>query len=130
MNNNSISSLNTFQDLPYIEEFNVKEIINKINKISSELIQNDRKNISLFDLISLLEQKNIYLNKNQALQLLKYLEIQNSNSFGLNEFIEKVKTKRLIQKYHDKNKDLPSLNLTEIDKFANYINDMIEKRVD
>lgn len=93
LNNNSISSLNTFQDLPYIEEFNVKEIINKINKISSELIQNDRKNISLFDLISLLEQKNIYLNKTQALQLLKYLEIQNSNSFGLNEFIEKVKTK-------------------------------------
>ena len=93
LNNNSISSLNTFQDLPYIEEFNVKEIINKINKISSELIQNDRKNISLFDLISLLEQKNIYLNKNQALQLLKYLEIQNSNSFCLNEFIEKVKTK-------------------------------------
>ena len=93
LNNNSISSLNTFQDLPYIEEFNVKEIINKINKISSELIQNERKNISLFDLISLLEQKNIYLNKNQALQLLKYLEIQNSNSFGLNEFIEKVKTK-------------------------------------
>ena len=93
LNNNSISSLNTFQDLPYIEEFNVKEIINKINKISSELIQNERKNISLFDLISLLEQKNIYLNKTQALQLLKYLEIQNSNSFGLNEFIEKVKTK-------------------------------------
>ena len=93
LNNNSISSLNTFHDLPYIEEFNVKEIINKINKISSELIQNERKNISLFDLISLLEQKNIYLNKTQALQLLKYLEIQNSNSFGLNEFIEKVKTK-------------------------------------
>ena len=93
LNNNSISSLNTFHDLPYIEEFNVKEIINKINKISSELIQNERKNISLFDLISLLEQKNIYLNKTQALQLLKYLEIQNSNSFGLNEFIEKVKSK-------------------------------------
>ena len=93
LNNNSISSLNTFHDLPYIDEFNVKEIINKINKISSELLaQYSEKDISFIDLINILETKDIYLNKTQAIQLLNYLDIQNSNLFNFNEFLEKIKT--------------------------------------
>ena len=92
-NNNSISSLNTFHDLPCIDEFNVKEIINKINKISSELlVQYSEKDISVINLISILEKKGIYLNKTQAIQLLNYLGIQNSNLFNFNEFLEKIKT--------------------------------------
>ena len=60
LNNNSILSLKTFQDLPYIEEFNIKEIINKIDKISSELItQYPEKDISILDLINILEKKGI-----------------------------------------------------------------------
>ena len=93
LNNNSILSLKTFQDLPYIEEFNIKEIINKIDKISSELItQYPEKDISILDLINILEKKGIYLNKVQATQLLNFLGIQNSNEFSFNEFLEKVKT--------------------------------------
>lgn len=45
-------------------------------------------------------------------------------------FIEKRKTNKLIRKYENNNKELPSINLKEIDKFADYINNLIEKRVD
>ena len=79
------------------------------------------------------ENKNMF-NKAFTEELVNESCIASNFGYELNcdegNYIEKVKTKRLIQKYHDKNKDLPSLNLTEIDKFANYINDMIEKRVD
>ena len=45
-------------------------------------------------------------------------------------FIEKRKTNNIIKKYKQDGKSLPILNLNEIDKFADYINDMIDKRVD
>lgn len=59
----------------------------------------------------------------------------NSNfgfELNLNEtnLIEKRKTNKLIKKYENNNKELPSINLEEIDKFADYINNLIEKRVD
>ena len=43
-----------------------------------------------------------------------------------NNFIEK----RKINKLTKNGEELPILNLNEIDKFADYINNMIEKRVD
>lgn len=45
-------------------------------------------------------------------------------------FIEKRKTNNLINTYKKNGMDLPVLNIDEIDEFADYINDMIEKRVD
>lgn len=45
-------------------------------------------------------------------------------------FIEKRKINNLINKYNKEGKELPILNVDEIDKFADYINNMIEKRVD
>ena len=36
----------------------------------------------------------------------------------------------MINNYNKEGKSLPFLNIDEIDKFADYINDMIEKRVD
>lgn len=45
-------------------------------------------------------------------------------------YIEKRITNRIIEKLTKQNKDLPSLNLDEIDIFADKINSMIEKRVD
>ena len=44
--------------------------------------------------------------------------------------IEKRKTNKLINNYQKQGKDLPVLNMDEIDKFADYINNMIKKRVD
>ena len=44
-------------------------------------------------------------------------------------FIEKRKTNNLIKKYKKDGKSLPVLNIDEIDKFADYINNMIDKRV-
>ena len=45
-------------------------------------------------------------------------------------FIEKRKTNNLINSYKKYGKSLPVLNMDEIDKFADYINNLIEKRVD
>ena len=45
-------------------------------------------------------------------------------------FIERRRTNNKIRSYKKEGKDLPILNMSEIDNFANYINDMIDKRVD
>lgn len=44
--------------------------------------------------------------------------------------IEKRRINNLINNYQKQGKDLPVLNMDEIDKFADYINNMIKKRVD
>ena len=45
-------------------------------------------------------------------------------------YIERKKTNKLISKYKKNNENLPTLNIDEIDRFADDINKMIEKRVD
>ncbi|MEE1134404.1 MAG: flavodoxin domain-containing protein [Methanobrevibacter sp.] len=45
-------------------------------------------------------------------------------------FIKKRKTNKIIEKYQNLDMELPSLNISEIDKFADYMNNLIEKRVD
>ena len=87
----STSNLNSIKDFPKIEEFNIKDAINKINKISSELNDNFRKKISINELQLILQKKNIYLNEKQMTQLLKFLKIKEPNSFYLEEFFEKIK---------------------------------------
>lgn len=44
--------------------------------------------------------------------------------------IQRRKTNNIINNYKKEGKDLPVLNVDEIDKFADYINNMIKKRVD
>ena len=44
--------------------------------------------------------------------------------------IQRRKTNSIINNYKKEGKDLPMLNMDEIDKFADYINNMITKRVD
>ncbi|WP_405274198.1 flavodoxin family protein [Methanobrevibacter sp.] len=44
--------------------------------------------------------------------------------------IEKRRINKIINKYQKEGKNLPVLNMDEIDKFADYINNMIKKRVD
>lgn len=44
--------------------------------------------------------------------------------------IEKRRINNLINNYQKQGKNLPVLNMDEIDKFADYINNMIKKRVD
>jgi len=44
-------------------------------------------------------------------------------------YIERLKTNKLINKYKKEDKELPSLNIDEINKFASYINNLIEKRI-
>lgn len=44
-------------------------------------------------------------------------------------FFEKRYKTNLISKYEKEGKDLPMLNLNEIDHFANHINKMIEQRI-
>lgn len=45
-------------------------------------------------------------------------------------YLEKRKTNKIIDSYKKDGKSLPMLNMNEIDNFANYINNMIDKRVD
>ena len=44
-------------------------------------------------------------------------------------FIERKKTNNIINQYKKEGKNLPILNMDEIENFANYINNMIDKRV-
>lgn len=44
--------------------------------------------------------------------------------------LQKRKTNNLINNYKKDGKSLPVLNMNEIDKFADYINNLIDKRVD
>ncbi len=44
--------------------------------------------------------------------------------------VEKRKINNIIENYKKEGKSLPTLNMDEINEFADYINNMIEKRVD
>ena len=74
------------------------------------------------------------LNKAFSEELVETSFINSNFGYELNpdegNFIEKRRTNNLINKYKKDGKSLPVLNIDEIDKFADYINNMIEKRVD
>ena len=74
------------------------------------------------------------LNKTFSEELVISSCISSNFGYELNpnegNFIEKRKTNNLIETYKENGKSLPSLNIDEIDKFADYINNMIEQRVD
>lgn len=73
------------------------------------------------------------LNKAFSEELVETSFINSNFGYELNpdegNFIERRKTNNLIKEYKKDGKSLPVLNIDEIDKFADYINDMIEKRV-
>ena len=74
------------------------------------------------------------LNKTFTEELVNSSYINSNFGYELNpedgNIIEKRKTNNLINDYRKQGKDLPVLNMDEIDNFADYINDMIKKRVD
>ena len=74
------------------------------------------------------------LNKTFSEELVNSSCISSNFGYELNpnegNFIEKRKTNNIIETYRKNGKSLPSLNIDEINKFADYINNMIEQRVD
>lgn len=74
------------------------------------------------------------LNKTFGEELVKSSYISSNFGYELDSnegnFIEKRKINNLINKYEKNGKILPTLNLNEINNFADYINNMIDKRVD
>lgn len=74
------------------------------------------------------------LNKTFTEELVNSSHINSNFGYELDpnegNFIEKRRTNAIINSYKKDGKDLPMLNIDEIDKFADYINNMIEKRVD
>lgn len=74
------------------------------------------------------------LNKTFTEELVNTSQINSNFGYELNpdegNFIEKRKINNMIDDYKKNGKDLPMLNMDEIDKFADYINNMINKRVD
>jgi menaquinone-dependent protoporphyrinogen oxidase len=74
------------------------------------------------------------LNKTFTEELVNTSQINSNFGYELDpnegNFIEKRKTNNIINNYQKNGKELPMLNMDEIDKFADYINNMINKRVD
>lgn len=74
------------------------------------------------------------LNKTFTEELVNSSYINSNFGYELNaedgNIIEKRRIKNLINSYQKQEKELPVLNMDEIDKFADYINNMIKKRVD
>ena len=74
------------------------------------------------------------LNKTFTEELVNSSYMNSNFGYELNpdegNFIEKRKTNNLINNYKKEGKSLPVLDIDEIDKFADYINNMITKRVD
>ena len=74
------------------------------------------------------------LQKTFSEELLESSFISSNFGYELNpdegNFIEKRRIKNEIDQYKKDGKSLPVLNMGEIDNFADYINDMIDKRVD
>lgn len=74
------------------------------------------------------------LNKAFTEQLVDSSYFNSNFGYELNpdegNLFEKRKINNMIKNYNKEGKSLPVLNMNEIDKFADYINNMIEKRVD
>ena len=74
------------------------------------------------------------LDKTFTEELVKSSYINSNFGYELNpyegNYIEKRKTNKLIDNYKKNKESLPTLNIDEINKFADYMNTMIEKRVD
>lgn len=74
------------------------------------------------------------LNKTFTQELVDSSYINSNFGYELNpeegNLIEKRKINKIINNYQKEGKELPVLNMDEIDKFADYINNMINKRVD
>lgn len=74
------------------------------------------------------------LNKTFTEELVNSSHINSNFGYEINpeegNIIEKRRMNNLINNYQKQGKELPVLNMDEIDKFADYINDMIKKRVD
>ena len=91
------------------------------------------KGIPLGLIINCEKEKNRF-NKTFTEELLYSSYIHSNFGYELNpdygNYIERKKTNKLISKYKKNNENLPTLNIDEIDKFADDINEMIEKRVD
>lgn len=74
------------------------------------------------------------LNKTFTEELVESSCINSNFGYELNpndgNYLEKIKTNKLIENHKMNKESLPTLNIDEINRFADYINAMIEKRVD
>ena len=98
----ALSSMSKFKILPKIEEFNIKDDLRKISKISLFMARNKtQKMISYLQLNSMLQCYMISLSKEKIIKILKYLDIENPNAFYLEEFINKVNQKVMNSTSYD-----------------------------
>lgn len=74
------------------------------------------------------------LNKTFSKELVESSFIASNFGYELNpdegNLIERRKKKKIIDEFEKKGELPPALNMNEIDKFADYINNIIDKRVD
>ena len=91
LENWAISSLQRYQNLPPIQDYDVMDDIEKIGKVIYMVKNSLKKDMtSYLALISKLQSYKISISKVQMIKILKYLDIQNPNAFSINNFITKL----------------------------------------
>ena len=92
LENKAISAIDTYNNLGSIDENEIVDDMDKIDKLGEFIWKenNNNKMISYLRLISLLRKHKLNIDKVQMIKILKFLDINNPNAFYLNEVLNKI----------------------------------------
>ena len=111
LKNGAISAIETYNNLDKIDEKEIFDDMDKINRLGEFIYKENKNNkmISYLGLISMLRKHKLNIDKVQMIKILKFLEIKNPNAFYLNEVLNKI-DKYFIQYMNNKQRSRPRAN--------------------
>ena len=130
LENKAISSIQTYNNIENINENEVIDDLDKIDRLGEFIWKenNNNKMISYLGLISMLRKHKLNIDKVQMIKILKFLDIKNPNAFYLNEVLNKIYhffTQKRNNKLRTKNKKRTKNNINnyidEINRENNFI---------
>ena len=130
LENKAISSIQTYNNIENINENEVIDDLDKIDRLGEFIWKenNNNKMISYLGLISMLRKHKLNIDKVQMIKILKFLDIKNPNAFYLNEILNKIYhffTQKRNNKQRTKNKKRTKNNINnyidEINRENNFI---------
>ena len=130
LENKAISSIQTYNNIENINENEVIDDLDKIDRLGEFIWKenNNNKMISYLGLISMLRKNKWNIDKVQMIKILKFLDIKNPNAFYLNEVLNKIYhffTQKRNNKLRTKNKKRTKNNINnyidEINRENNFI---------
>ena len=130
LENKAISSIQTYNNIENINENEVIDDLDKIDRLGEFIWKenNNNKMISYLGLISILRKHKLNIDKVQMIKILKFLDIKNPNAFYLNEVLNKIYhffTQKRNNKLRTKNKKRTKNNINnyidEINRENNFI---------